>query len=87
MAIDITDSTEWLLATDATAIFHEPSDGTDKQFTTGQPYVMSGVDEDEVVAKVFVSPVRDSETNEYIFDDLTPKLSGDIIAAATYTDV
>lgn len=61
--IDIFPGNGWYIFTNAVDVFHGPFDGTGLQLTSGQPYVIHGESEVEVLQKVFSDIVYTEDGN------------------------
>ena len=85
MTVEYSGDECWYIATDAVGVFHPSSLPVGSHLITGQPYVVKGMTEDEVYAKVFVSPEREPEGSEYegmyVIENLSPKSEAEIISA------
>lgn len=79
--IDTTNTTNWLMATDAQTMFAVSAPRNPRQFTSPLPYFISANSEDALMAKVFVSPTRNAD-GEYDIESLTAKAEADIVAEA-----
>lgn len=79
--IDTTNTTDWLMATDAKEVFYVSAPQSPRRFTSSLPHLITAATEDALMAKVFVSPTRNAD-GEYDIASLTPKADADIIAEA-----
>jgi len=84
--INIHNEHNWVCATNAIDVFHITKIETKQYFTTGQPYVICAETEEALMAKIFVNPTRDEETEEFEIDQFVPREESYIIAQAHYIE-
>ena len=76
----------WYICTDGANNFHIIELMPDQYLGSGQPYIIEGISEDDVVSKVFKVSVKDDD-GEYDAKLSTPLTKSEIISKATPTTI